>query len=345
MPAKITKPSFQRPRKTGVAVCANPSGHTATTPPNIEANLLQKGFLSNGNSPLPLFSKRLITLWDMISFYVFDLIISLEWLNMIEYQASLEVAAHKNEATRVDSECKERALGQLNAIQPLYKKLGMSEAVKLCNRLECKLAKPDGIYWSVLESEIEGIKSRVSEDCISMVFVPIPNDQKDNFDKFDLFGASVNDAFPSASEDIMAAGNCLAIGLDTASVFHSMRIVEFGLRGLARSLGVTIPRKPLEMAGWDEIIQKIDDRIGQKLNRKAPLSSSIPTPRKRNFQKKERDREFFRGVIHEFYGFKDVWRNHVMHTRKSYKSKEASSVLERVRDFMTRLAEKVSEAK
>jgi hypothetical protein len=45
----------------------------------------------------------------------------------------------------------------------------------------------------------------------------------------------------------------------------------------------------------------------------------------------------------QFMGFKDEFRNQVMHVRRSYDEYEAGSALTRVRDFMAKLASKIDE--
>jgi hypothetical protein len=76
-----------------------------------------------------------------------------------------------------------------------------------------------------------------------------------------LFGVDVTKAFPSARTDIQEVGNCLAVDLNTAAVFHLMRVVECGLRALARHLKVKIKKVPLEYAEWGRIIQEIDAKV------------------------------------------------------------------------------------
>jgi hypothetical protein len=60
----------------------------------------------------------------------------------------------------------------------------------------------------------------------------------------------ITTAFPFASKELVEAGNCLAASLYTASVFHSMRGAEIGLRVLGIELGVSFPDKPIELAEW-----------------------------------------------------------------------------------------------
>jgi hypothetical protein len=53
--------------------------------------------------------------------------------------------------------------------------------------------------------------------------------------------------------------------------------------------------------------------------------------------------EFYNGAIGQFYGFKDEFRNQVMHVRQTYDEFEAERALTRVRDFMDKLAGKIDQ--
>jgi hypothetical protein len=54
--------------------------------------------------------------------------------------------------------------------------------------------------------------------------------------KFEDDWAIANRAFPKAKDDAKAAVDCYGLGHNTASVFHSMRVVEHGLRELAAAV-------------------------------------------------------------------------------------------------------------
>jgi nucleoside diphosphate kinase len=162
-------------------------------------------------------------------------------------------------------------------------------------------------------------------------FVFIPRERANCFEQNQLFGKEVFTAFPSAKYDIKEAGNCFATGAFTASVFHLMRTAEYGLRALAKDFKVTIKSGPVEFQEWHTVIENIEARITniskQKMTRAARTNAL----------------EFYRGAVAEFRDFKDVWRNHVMHTRVDYNQHTAKNALEHVRDFMQRLAKKLSE--
>lgn len=61
------------------------------------------------------------------------------------------------------------------------------------------------------------------------------------------------------------AGKCLGFGCDTASVFHMMRIMEIGIRAVAKCLGVVDPTRTADR-NWGgmrrEIKKDMDSRGG-----------------------------------------------------------------------------------
>lgn len=60
---------------------------------------------------------------------------------------------------------------------------------------------------------------------------------------------------------------------------------------------------------------------------------------------KSQAHEFYNGVLSESRGFKDAWRNHVMHSRRDYEADEAKGVKAHVQRFLQALAVRLSEDK
>lgn len=149
------------------------------------------------------------------------------------------------------------------------------------------------------------------------------------FEQDALFGEDVRKAFPDPKthQEIKEAGNCLAFDLNTAAVFHLMRVAEFGLRAFARKLSVPISDEDLPYQEWHDVLTAIRHAIRN-------ITEAPPGSRKDRAEV----RECYNGIMQEIEGFKDVWRNSVMHTRGSYSAPEAMGVYLRVRDFMQRLA-------
>jgi len=80
----------------------------------------------------------------------------------------------------------------------------------------------------------------------ALVLLKFPSDWKPVLDKF-----------AAAKDEVSEAIDCWAGGHSTACVFHLMRLAEHGLRAPARERSVRIPKKPLEWADWQNIIDGI----------------------------------------------------------------------------------------
>lgn len=136
-------------------------------------------------------------------------------------------------------------------------------------------------------------------------------------------------AFPTIERDVFDATDCYATGHSTASVFHSMRIAEHGLRALAKERKITLPKnKPVEWATWQDIIRELDKEIEI-------------IGRKRAGAAKDAALEFYSGARADLNGFKDEYRNLVMHVRANYDDLQALRALTNVHSFMERIAAKI----
>jgi hypothetical protein len=72
---------------------------------------------------------------------------------------------------------------------------------------------------------------------IHRVSVHVPKMIASYYEHPHLFGRDVNRHFPSAKFDIREAGSCLALGRNTACVYHLARAAQIPLRCLCRDLG------------------------------------------------------------------------------------------------------------
>jgi hypothetical protein len=160
-------------------------------------------------------------------------------------------------------------------------------------------------------------------------FAYIPTGRQEFFEDGSLFGEKVNEAFPMAVDDIREAGNCIAADLSSAAAFHLIRIVEIGLRELARDLRIKFPKAPLDYAGWESVVASIQKK----------LESEIPKARG---PKKTKALQFKNDLLTDFKSF-EVKRNEIMHCRWRCNPKEAGGLFIRVREFMQRLAQRISE--
>ncbi len=140
---------------------------------------------------------------------------------------------------------------------------------------------------------------------------------------------NITDAFPDAKDDAIAAIDCLALGYPTASGFHSMRVAEQGLRALAKERKIRLPKqKGVEWATWQEIIRAFDSEIKVIGGKKAGKA-------------KDAALEFYSGARADLNGFKDEYRNLVMHVRAKYDELQALRASKRVQGFMQRLSAEI----
>ncbi len=133
----------------------------------------------------------------------------------------------------------------------------------------------------------------------------------------------VLEKFPSARLDIEEASKCYALARYTASVFHSMRILEPALNALAGEFAVSTDR-----ANWHNILDQVVAAIEQKSKAQGAGWT---------------DQQFYSEAAVDLRFFKDAWRNHVMHVRKTFDEERALGIYQRVRDLMRHLSTKLSE--
>jgi hypothetical protein len=192
------------------------------------------------------------------------------------------------------------------------------------------------ISAEALVRELNGVRTSFDVALQTAMFVQVaPLDAK-YFEVEKLFGDDVFSVFEDARGDVKDAGNCLALGLYTASVFHLMRVSEFGLRRLAAKLRVKLSDKgkpqQVEYATWDRVI----DGVHIKIKAARQLSAG---------QKKQAQLTRFAEAGDHCTFMKDIWRNSVSHTRKPYIRDEALAAFSRVSDFMKFLAHELKETK
>jgi hypothetical protein len=203
---------------------------------------------------------------------------------------------------------------------------------RLAMAVGAKKKHPAPCSYTEISTSLDEVLRAFEKDLSKIVFVPIAYNRHQYFEKEHLFGHAVTIAFPSAAAEIKSAGNCLAAELHTAAVFHLMRVVEVGLRAIAKRLRVRVGNGPLDYQTWGTIINGIQ----------SALNTSTP-PNSAGLKKRAKFLEFSSGVMGEFNAFKDLWRNNVMHTRDSYDEHQAMSAFNHVRGFMQRLAERIKE--
>ena len=154
-----------------------------------------------------------------------------------------------------------------------------------------------------------------------------------------LFGQHVRDSFGSATDDIREAGNCLAAECNTAAVFHLTRASEVALRALAVDRMVSFASKPLDQREWGTILGSLEGKLKEM---RQDDGKNWP-----NLVFKEAQIRFYNEVVQELRGFNEAWRRHIAHadTKAFYDHDLAGGVMKHVREFMQKLAARISENK
>jgi hypothetical protein len=170
-------------------------------------------------------------------------------------------------------------------------------------------------------SEIRTLREAFESGIRYKRFYLYPEAKAQLYLRFDDDWRKVVAGFPQAREDAKAAVDCYALGYNTASVFHAMRVVEHGLRELATSVNVSF-----DIHQWQTVIEQIESEI-RDIGKRWPASAA-----------KSEWLRFYSGAAKEFFYFKDGWRNYVSHGGDPYEDPQALSVMEHVKAFMGHLA-------
>lgn len=198
--------------------------------------------------------------------------------------------------------------------------LGLTHTRDLASHISSRFNKRGKNYtYADSLNDLENLIFTFGNELRRELFVRVPRDKEALFQADALFGAEVGAAFPSSAADVQHAGTSFALGLTDASVFHSMRVLEAGLRAMAREIGVPFDRK-----NWANIIDAIESAVSR--NSTAPGVD----PKRRKV--------IAEAALH-FRFLKDAWRNDVMHAGEVYDTGKAQSVLDHVGDFMRALAD------
>jgi hypothetical protein len=175
------------------------------------------------------------------------------------------------------------------------------------------------------------VAQRLEEELGEHHFIMLDDHKSHILLNIDNDWATTIKAFRSSEADIKDAVDCYACEHNTACVFHMMRVAEYGLRALARERQVTFPKHPLEWADWHNILDQTESKA------RAATTGMSRGPERDAMQ------AFYNGAVGQLHGFKDTYRNVVMHVRRSYDELDALRAINQVRDFMNGLSAKIGE--
>lgn len=240
-----------------------------------------------------------------------------------------QVASTSAPLTELQGEWKAKADLWLLSAFAISRAAGLTESREFARRLMRDFKSP--VQCAELQHTFTALRQLMESEMRKQLFFTVSIEDSKLYEQDRLFGDAVYKKFENGRPDIKAAGTALACGLGTASVFHLMRVVEHGLRALARDRRVKLPKKEvLDLATWDAIIKKLEDAEIAIQNYPKTLA-------------REAQFEFYHGAMMEFKRFKNKFRNRIAHTRKDYDPDDARGALMHVSAFMKILASRISE--
>jgi hypothetical protein len=183
--------------------------------------------------------------------------------------------------------------------------------------------------WSELNTRARALRDCIQTELKTHLYYQYPREKAQKMRAYKIDWHKSLAAFPVIDGEVFSAVDTYAMEQNTASVFHSMRVAEHGLRAIAGERRIKLPRnRSVEWATWQEIIKALDTEIVQIGNKKPGKARDTAL-------------SFYSGARADLNGFKDEYRNLVMHVRATYDEHQALRALTQVHDFMQRLAAKL----
>jgi hypothetical protein len=138
------------------------------------------------------------------------------------------------------------------------------EIERLCRELELpiasKLIKKHMGTPPNTRREFQILIDAVYVELENRLFLYVQPDLAKFYDDDGILSENFRLRFPSPYRELRESGSCICCGLSTASVFHSMRAAEIGVRIMGGRLDVTFPDKPIELAEWHQILEQADNK-------------------------------------------------------------------------------------
>jgi hypothetical protein len=289
---------------------------------------------------------RVWSLFDIMNLFdVYALAHILHKFSQVEYGLFLPKLTGQGSQPPSD-EVKKRMEQGIAAAEMLFRAVELPDCLAAVSAAKHQWERP------LLDVSSAGeIAHRLQEDIIAALgrrqFLRVADDRlefllhargdKLNGGVLDILGSQAREKFPSAQDDFIEAGNCLAAECNTAAVFHLMRAAEVGLRALAKDREAEFRNKPLDQKEWGTILAYLDDCIRQM---RQDAGSKWTNPGMKDAQLR-----FYSEVVAELRQFNEAWRRHLSHARGDgiYDRDYAMSVFRHVRLFIQKLADRISE--
>jgi hypothetical protein len=231
---------------------------------------------------------------------------------MARLNAVLSGFTDLNQVVDADLRLKLKSSAELlaEAIFPIGARAALVSAQRLYQAI---LDEETPLTLEHLRDSLSDIKKRFHDEIgfIKLLVVP-PEEQSLMNEAKEHLGSPTSERFLGVSYDVEEAAKCLCFGRPTASVFHSMRVLEVALKAFALRLGIPNPVKPSER-NWGNILQAVKTKIDSDYPSSKRLSKS--------------EGAFLEAVYVSLDAIKNPWRNETMHVEGVYTEEEAKHIL------------------
>ena len=286
--------------------------------------------LKTDSNYLPGCHSRFVSLWDMLQLQAGSFLSALTLLasavgDLRATQQSVMSAANVTQSMSLNTRA--HILKAVEILRDTCEQHGLTTSLapaRRCYALCVELLSSQGPTSpqavSRLLPALEGLVQTVVDESRNRMFYALDQGAEITQQNADsLFGQAVVDAFPDADFDIGEAGRALSFRLWTASVMHTMRVLEIGLKALARHAGVE----------WNDNWNRVLNDIEAKLR----------SVRRADSGAEEEEWAAEAGVHLRF--IKNAWRNQSMHSGTRYDERQAREIFTSSRSFMGHLAERI----
>ena len=273
----------------------------------------------------------------MQKFYGVQLVILTGLLNQIKasFTATRETQKHyglKPSRVVIDDEMKQSWLqNTLAPMSVIAVRTNLKSTEAYLDRIKQKLA--GAVHDDEMHSMVEQLNERIEDDLKNELLFHVSQERAKYYEPTELveykkrsvplFGAKVDESFPSARFDIDEAGKCLALDRSTACVMHLARATEVILKALAED-ELNLPTR----YDWGKYLNEIE----AELTKRYKVAGA----------RTEREK-FYSEAANLIGHIKVAWRNPTMHVDRKYTDAEAEKILLATRSFMEYLAEAIKE--
>ena len=211
---------------------------------------------------------KLRSLWDIMEEFKAGQLIDLQsFMTMFAAQAA---NSQKQERFAVKDDQFEMVRNKIISFQTILTELNLGVCAHWAGEVVRFMGdfKPEDNGWTAIRGNsllhlieaLRQITQNVGVEVGTKFFIAIPQNKTVYYRPTQpIFAAEVVNKFPNNVSDMFEAGNCFALGRNTACVFHLMRLMEAGVQAFGNKLGVQLANE----LNWQEIL----NRLGRSMNR------------------------------------------------------------------------------